>query len=109
MISKTTAIKVLNEALKTGADFAEIYVEQDEATSISMDNRKVETCNDTLTFGAGIRLLKDLQSVYGYTNDVTLKGLLALAENTFLRRTADIRQEDLQTENRQEKQTSDRI
>ncbi len=81
MISKTTAIKVLNEALKTGADFAEIYVEQDEATSISMDNRKVESCNDTLTFGAGIRLLKELQSVYGYTNDVTLKGLLALAKD----------------------------
>ena len=80
MISKATAIKVLNEALATGADFAEIYLEEDEATSLSMDNGKVEAINDTLTRGAGIRLLKGFQSVYGYTNTITLNGLLKLAK-----------------------------
>ena len=79
MISKTTAIKVLNEALATGADFAEIYLEENTSTSLSMDNGKVEAINDTLTRGAGIRLLKGFQSVYGYTNSLTLNSLLKLA------------------------------
>lgn len=81
MISKQTAIQVLNEGLKTGADFCEIYIETDDRTVISMDNSLVENCSDQLTYGAGIRLLKDLQSVYGYTNDVTMKGLSKLASD----------------------------
>ena len=81
MISKQAAVKVLNEALATGADFAEIYIEEDKQSTLVMDNGKVESINDTLTYGAGIRLLKELQSVYGYTNDVSLKGLTKLAQD----------------------------
>ncbi len=79
MISKNLALKVLNEALATGADFAEIYLEENFATSIDMDNGQVKTINSGITSGAGIRLLKELQSVYGYTNDLSPKGLLKLA------------------------------
>ena len=75
MISKKLAIEVLNVATSTGADFAEIYLEENNSSSISLDNCKVESCNDSLTYGAGIRLLKGLQSVYGYTNDLSKKGL----------------------------------
>ena len=85
MISKQTAVKVLNEALLTGADFAEIYIEEDNQSAISLDNGKVESSSDTLTYGAGIRLLKDLQSVYGYTNDVSQKGLIKLAQELRVR------------------------
>ena len=81
MISKKLAIEVLNIALETGADFAEIYLEENIASRIEIDNCKVESSNDTLTFGAGIRLLKGLQSVYGYTNDISKKGLSKLAYN----------------------------
>lgn len=79
MISKKLAIEVLNVATSTGADFAEIYLEENNSSSISLDNCKVESCNDSLTYGAGIRLLKGLQSVYGYTNDLSKKGLTKLA------------------------------
>lgn len=79
MISKKLAIEVLNLATSTGADFAEIYLEENNSTSIGLDNGKVESCQDTLTYGAGIRLLKGLQSVYGYTNDISKKGLSKLA------------------------------
>ena len=80
MISKNIAIKVLNEGLSTGADFAEIYLEETFTISIEMDNGEVKTINSGISYGAGIRLLKDLQSVYGYTNDLSLKGLLKLAK-----------------------------
>ncbi len=79
MISKKIAIEVLNIALKTGCDFADIYLEDNVSSSINMDNGKVEDANDEITYGAGIRLLKNLQSVYGYTNDISKKGLLNLA------------------------------
>ena len=81
MISKKVALEVLNLATATGADFAEIYLEETKSTNLSLDNGKVEACQDSITYGAGIRLLKDLQSVYGYTNDLSLKGLSKLASN----------------------------
>lgn len=81
MISKKLAIEVLNLATSTGADFAEIYLEENNTSSIMLDNCKVQSCQDSLTYGAGIRLLKGLQSVYGYTNDLSKKGLSKLALN----------------------------
>ena len=79
MISKKLALEVLNVATSTGADFAEIYLEENNSSAIMLDNCKVESCQDSLTYGAGIRLLKGLQSVYGYTNDISKKGLKKLA------------------------------
>ncbi len=81
MISKSVAIDVLNVALSTGGDFAEIYIEEKNSSNIVVENGKVETAGSSLSFGAGIRILNKFQSVYGYTNDVSKKGLLALADS----------------------------
>jgi len=81
MISKSIAIKVLNLATATGADFAEIYLEETLSSSLALENGKVETSSSGISYGAGIRLLNKLQSVYGYTNDISLKGLSSLAES----------------------------
>lgn len=79
MISKNIAKEILNEGLKTGCDFAEIYIEDNTSINLSLENSNVDSINDSITYGAGIRLLNGLQSVYGSTNDVTRKGLLKLA------------------------------
>lgn len=81
MINKKQAIEILNAGLSSGADYAEIYIETKKSSGVSLENGKVETCGTSISNGAGIRLLKDLQSVYGYTNDVSKKGLLSLAES----------------------------
>ena len=81
MINKKQAIEILNAGLATGSDYAEIYIEEKESESITIENGKVDQDVVSHTFGAGIRLLNKLQSVYGYTNDVTKKGLLELANN----------------------------
>lgn len=81
MINKKQSIEVLNAGLSTGADYCEIYIEDKVTKSILVENGKVESSTIGQTFGAGIRLLKDLQSVYGYTNDVSFKSLKALAES----------------------------
>ncbi len=79
MISKSLAQKVLNEALATGGDYAEIYLEETNSESLVLENGKVETSGNRKSYGAGIRILKEFRSVYGYTSDLSPKSLLALA------------------------------
>ena len=81
MISIKLAIEVLNEMLETGADYAEIFYEESNANGITIENGKVSSSSSGITSGAGLRLLKENQTVYGYTSDLTKKGLLALASS----------------------------
>lgn len=81
MITKNTAIKVLNVALETGGDFAEIFLEESKYNVIRTENGKIQPLAPSLEYGAGIRILNGLQSVYGYTNDISLKGLTSLARS----------------------------
>ena len=81
MISKKLAIEVLNEALKTGADYAEIFYEDSHSSGISIENGKVETASSNSLCGVGLRLLKENQMVYGYTNNLSKPGLFALANS----------------------------
>ncbi|MCQ2792065.1 MAG: TldD/PmbA family protein [Bacilli bacterium] len=79
MINKSLAKLVLNEGLKTGADFAELYCEDTTAHRIVLDNGIVEAIGGTSSIGIGLRLLKGNRSVYGYTNEIKKKNLLELA------------------------------
>ena len=81
MISKQLAIEVLNTSLATGADYSEIFYEDSHSHSVVIENGKVETSGSNSMCGVGLRLLKNNQCVYGYTNDLSKKGLLALAES----------------------------
>ena len=81
MISKKLAIDVLNVALSTGADYAEIFCEDSHSHSVMIENGKVETSSSNSLCGVGLRLLKENQCIYGYTNDLSKKGLFALANS----------------------------
>ena len=81
MVSKKLAIEVLNAALATGADYAEIFYEDSSSHQVTIENGKVETTSSNSLCGVGLRLLKNNQCVYGYTNDLSKKGLLELANS----------------------------
>ena len=81
MLSKKLAIEVLNEALSTGADYAEIFYEDSHSSNFSIENGKVETASSNSMCGVGLRLLKENQCVYGYTNNLSKKGLFDLANS----------------------------
>lgn len=81
MINKDLSYKVLKEALSTGADFSEIYIEEEKVNTASISNGKVEDILSGKTFGAGIRVFSGVKSVYVYTNDVTEEGLLKCARD----------------------------
>lgn len=79
MISKALAIEVLNAALATGGDYAEIYLEETTPESFVLENGRVETVGSPQGYGCGLRILNGLRSVYGYTSDLSKKSLLDLA------------------------------
>ena len=81
MIPKKLAIEVLNEMLSTGADYVEIFFEESNSSNVAIENGKVSSSGGNITSGAGLRLLKENQTVYGFTSDLTRKGLLALARD----------------------------
>ena len=62
MINKNQAIRILNSGLQTGADYAEIYIEEKDSFSVVVENGKVESSAIRRSYGAGIRLLNKLQS-----------------------------------------------
>lgn len=72
---------MLNESLATGGDYAEIYVEETSSESIALENGSVEALSNALTFGIGVRILKGLKSVYGYTSNPSKASLLKLAHD----------------------------
>ena len=79
MVSKELATKVLNECLATGADFAEIFYEVKKTNVLTMISKMIKNSDTSVITGVGIRILKDLQEVYGYTNEVDEESLMGLA------------------------------
>ena len=84
MLKQDVAQAVLAEALKTGGDFAEIFLEDRLNNSISMLSGKVQSVNSRRLHGAGVRVFSGLQGVYVYTNDTTRDGLMACAKRAAL-------------------------
>ena len=81
MLSKAQGLRILQKGLLTGADYAEVFIEDKISQNIVIENGKVETSSINRTFGAGVRLLKGYQSVYGYTNEVNEKSITKLIES----------------------------
>lgn len=80
MISKQICQQVLARALCSGGDFAELFAEDTSVGTIAMQSGKIENALSGRKHGAGIRIFKGTATVYSYTNDTSLSGLLALAE-----------------------------
>lgn len=80
MIARDICARVLQKAVSTGADYAEIFAENTVNHTISMIADKVDAIKDTVIAGAAIRVYKGLRSVMASTVDTSEAGLLACAE-----------------------------
>lgn len=78
ILEKNIAEKVLTEAVKTGGDFAELFIEETKSQTIEHSKKEISNVSNNIIYGAGIRILKDNDEVYGYTNDLSLNSLLNL-------------------------------
>lgn len=79
LVSKKIAEQTLAEALKTGGDFAELFVQDERSETLALLDNRIENAVTGRRHGAGIRIYKGLNSVYVHTNDTSLSGLLAAA------------------------------
>ncbi|NLG32723.1 MAG: TldD/PmbA family protein [Syntrophomonadaceae bacterium] len=80
MLEKELLASILEETLKKGGDFTEIYVEEQQVNSIFCEDDKIEKINSGRELGAGIRVIKDGKTAYVYTNDLSAKGLHRAAQ-----------------------------
>ena len=81
MISRDICQRVLQRAVSTGADYAEIFAENTTNHAISMIANKVDSIKDTVIAGAAVRVYKGLRSVMASTVDTSEEGLLRCAES----------------------------
>jgi TldD protein len=72
--------RVLAKGRSTGADFAEIFVEDKRSTSAGLDDNKVEQVNSGRDRGAGIRVIAGETTGFAHTSDLSERGLMAAAE-----------------------------
>ncbi len=80
MIDQDTLTRVLGAATRTGADFAEVFVEDKRSTSTGLDDGRVEQVTSGRDRGAGIRVVKGDTTGFAHTADLTEAGLRAAAE-----------------------------
>ncbi|MDO8461507.1 MAG: DNA gyrase modulator, partial [Deltaproteobacteria bacterium] len=81
MIKEFDLAKILKTALKNGGEFAEIYAEETESTQLVGEEKRIEKILQGIDRGIGIRVIHNLQTAYGYTNDTSEKALMGLAES----------------------------
>lgn len=79
MLDQNIAREVLQEAVRTGGDFAEIFVEDRIDNTIMMRSGRIENANSGRLHGAGVRVFSGTNAIYVYTNDTSHEGLMACA------------------------------
>ena len=80
MIDSDVLERVLGVAVRTGADFAEVYAEDKRSTSVGLDDGRVEQVTSGRDRGAGIRVVKGDTTGFAHTADLSEAGLRAAAE-----------------------------
>jgi TldD protein len=79
MIEKSLLTEVIGLAYGQGLDLAEIYVEEKQSSNILMEDNRIEKIHSGREKGAGIRVVKDYNTAYVYTNDLSRQGLIKAA------------------------------
>jgi TldD protein len=72
--------RVLEAALGTGGEFAEVFVEDARSSSARLDDGRVEEVTSGRSRGAGIRVVVGDTTGFAHTADLSPRGLLAAAE-----------------------------
>jgi TldD protein len=79
MIDNDVLERVLATALKTGADFAEVFASDWRGTGVGLDDGRIEQLSTGRSRGAGIRVIKGETTGFAHTADLSEAGLQAAA------------------------------
>ena len=81
MLTQKKLEEYLSRCMDSACDFAEIYEEYEESETIETLDLSVEKAERQVVSGVGIRLYRELQSVYGYSNETDDEALLPLIDD----------------------------
>lgn len=76
MLNSSVAQAVIDRGLFLGADFVDLFVENQKVTEVELLSSKIEKINSGIDFGVGIRIVAGRQVLYGYTNHTAQEELL---------------------------------
>ncbi|MDO4317636.1 MAG: TldD/PmbA family protein [Lachnospiraceae bacterium] len=79
MLSRKLLTEILQTAMSTGADFAEVFSERTLENQILLIDDRVDAITDRLISGVGIRILKGTRCVTGSCTSLERSDLLACA------------------------------
>lgn len=72
---------VLLETTKTGASFAELFIEETTSNNVVFINSKIDRVSTNILHGAGIRACTNDKTYYAYSNIVDEKNLMKMASD----------------------------
>ncbi len=81
MFSKVQLERILETAMSTGADFAEIFIENTRSSAMNMIDGSIDQITDNLLAGVGIRVFKGLRSAYACASLADESSVLACAKS----------------------------
>lgn len=81
MIDNLPLEEIFREARKDGGDFAEVFCESQALTTITCDDNRVEHVTISEDSGLGLRVLHDLRTAFGSTNDTAPSAVVSLARS----------------------------
>lgn len=79
LLNKNLLEQIINEALSTGGNFAEVFVEDRFNTSLYLIGGEIEDAMTGRDYGVGIRIFNAFNSIYVYTNDTRPENLISVA------------------------------
>lgn len=74
-ISSRDLDKIFAEALKSKADYADLYFEYRVNEAISLEEGMVKNAAQSTANGVGVRVLADSKTGYAFTDDITIENL----------------------------------
>ncbi|MBN2557834.1 MAG: TldD/PmbA family protein [Clostridia bacterium] len=79
MISKNIIASVLEAAVSTGGDFAELYIEDSARGSLNFLDGQLESTQTGRDFGVGIRIFNGQNCIFAHTNSFDKENLVRTA------------------------------
>lgn len=79
-VTEADLLQVVNEALKKGGDYADIYFEHTFSNNIALRDREVNRASSNIDFGVGVRVVSGDQTGYAYVENTNITDMLKAAQ-----------------------------
>ncbi len=79
-VTESDLLKVINEALSKGGDYADIFFEHTFSNNISLRDGEVNRASSNIDFGVGVRVVSGDQTGYAYVENTDIQDLIKAAK-----------------------------